>query len=55
MTASNVDFDANLLLKDNLAPYKGRGGGDKAIAQGGCAAENVDELFTHTKEMVRNS
>ena len=53
--ADDIELDANVLLQDHLAPINGRGGGDKSIAQGGGTANNVDELFKHTAEMVRNS
>lgn len=53
--ANDVELNANELLQDHLAPFGGRGGGDKSIAQGGGAAEDVSDLFRHTKEMVRNS
>ncbi len=53
--AEDTELDAGELLRDHLAPFGGRGGGDKFIAQGGGTAENVDDLFKHSKEMVRNS
>ena len=53
--ADDTDLNASELLRDHLAPFGGRGGGDLTIAQGGGSAENVDELFKHTREMVRNS
>ena len=53
--ADDADLNASELLRDHLAPFGGRGGGDVTIAQGGGPAEDVDELFKHTKEMVRNS
>ncbi len=53
--ADDVELNASELLKDHLAPFGGRGGGDKSIAQGGGATESVDGLFQHTKEIVRNS
>ena len=53
--AEDADLSARELLQDHLAPFGGRGGGDKAIAQGGCAADDISLLFNHTKEMVRNS
>ena len=53
--AEDTDLNANALLQDHLAPFNGRGGGDKSIAQGGGTANNVDEIFKHTIEMVRNS
>ena len=53
--ADDTELSANELLQDHLAPFNGRGGGDKSIAQGGGAATNVDDIFKHTKEMVRNS
>ena len=53
--ADDTDLNASELLRDHLAPFGGRGGGDLTIAQGGGPAEDVDELFKHTREMVRNS
>lgn len=53
--AEDTALDASQLLQDHLAPFNGRGGGDQSIAQGGCAAEEISELFLYTKEMVRNS
>ena len=53
--ADDTELSANELLQDHLAPFGGRGGGDKSIAQGGGTADNVDELFKYSKEMVRNS
>jgi len=51
--ADDVDNNANDLLQKHLTPFKGRGGGDKSIAQGGGATQKIDDLFKHTKEMVR--
>ena len=53
--ADDIELNANELLQDHLIPFGGRGGGDATIAQGGCAAEDISELFLHTKEIVRNS
>ncbi|MCP4140265.1 MAG: hypothetical protein GY755_08250 [Chloroflexi bacterium] len=53
--ADDTNVNANDLLQKHLAPFEGRGGGDSSIAQGGGTAKNVDELFQHTKEMVRSS
>ncbi len=53
--AENTELNASELLKDHLAPYGGRGGGDASVAQGGCTTDDIEALFQHTKEMVRNS
>ena len=53
--ADNVELSANELLQDHLKPFNGRGGGDRSVAQGGCVADDISELFKHTVEMVRNS
>ncbi len=53
--ADDTELSANELLQDHLAPFNGRGGGDKSIAQGGGTAKNMDDLFKHTKEMIQNS
>ena len=53
--ADDAELNANELLQAHLVPFGGRGGGDQSIAQGGGAAENINDLFKHTKEMVRNS
>jgi alanyl-tRNA synthetase len=53
--ADGTDLNASELLRDHLAPFGGRGGGDRSIAQGGCAVDDISALFKHSKEMVRNS
>ena len=53
--ANDTELNASELLQDHLKPFNGRGGGDQSIAQGGGAADDISDLFRHTKEMVRNS
>jgi alanyl-tRNA synthetase len=49
--AMDTGLDARELLKAHLAPFKGRGGGDPSLAQGGCAMEESElgTLFADTK------
>jgi alanyl-tRNA synthetase len=49
--ARDSGVDARELLKQHLAPFNGRGGGDPSLAQGGGAVDEADlnELFENTK------
>jgi len=53
--AADTGLNANELLQKHLAPYQGRGGGDSTIAQGGGVAENIEAIFNHTVEIIRNA
>jgi alanyl-tRNA synthetase len=50
--AEKTGVNASDLLKKHLAPFNARGGGDQSIAQGGGTAEDVDNLFNHSKEFI---
>ena len=52
--ADDTDINANNLLQRHLAPFEGRGGGDKSIAQGGGVAdeESLKELFNKSKSYL---
>ena len=52
--APDTGLSANDLLQKHLAPYQGRGGGDSTIAQGGGVAKNIDGIFNHSIEIIRN-
>jgi alanyl-tRNA synthetase len=49
--AQDSGIDARDLLKQHLAPFNGRGGGDPSLAQGGGVAEetSLEKLFANTK------
>ena len=49
--AMDSGIDARELLKEHLAPFNGRGGGDSSLAQGGGPAEEagLENLFANTK------
>ncbi|HIE24874.1 MAG TPA: hypothetical protein EYP74_02615 [Anaerolineales bacterium] len=53
--AEGVKISANDLLRKHLAPFDGRGGGDKFIAQGGGTIDKTGEIFENTVEMMRRS
>ncbi len=50
--ADETGVNASDLLKKHLAPFNAHGGGDSFIAQGGGVAEDVDNLFNHSKEFL---
>ncbi len=52
--AEGITVSANDLLQKHLAPFNGRGGGDKSVAQGGGTANDVGELFKNTTTMIQN-
>lgn len=52
--AQDSGVDARELLKQHLAPFNGRGGGDASLAQGGCALDEtaLEDLFKNTKSFL---
>lgn len=52
--AADTGLSANDLLQKHLTPFKGRGGGDKSIAQGGGEVdkEKLKTIFTKTKSYL---
>ncbi len=52
--AEDTGLSASDLLKKHLAPFNGRGGGDKSVAQGGGAADedSMENLFSQTKSYL---
>lgn len=53
--AKDSGVDARELLKQHLAPFNGRGGGDPSLAQGGGNVDEsvLDNLFNNTKSFLR--
>ena len=49
--AKDSNVNASELLKEHLAPFNGRGGGDRSLAQGGCAMNEAElqDLFKNTQ------
>jgi len=50
--ADGTGVSANDLLQKHLAPFEGRGGGDKSVAQGGGAADDIGDIFKNTAKMI---
>jgi alanyl-tRNA synthetase len=52
--AKDSGIDARELLKEHLAPFNGRGGGDSSLAQGGGAAaeSGLEVLFANTNDYL---
>jgi alanyl-tRNA synthetase len=52
--AKDSGLDARELLKQHLAPFNGRGGGDPSLAQGGCIVKEseLESLFLQTENYL---
>lgn len=52
--ARDSGVDARALIKQHLSPFKGRGGGDPSLAQGGCPVDEaaLEDLFRNTQNSL---
>ena len=51
-SASNLDINCGLVLKEALSAIGGSGGGKDSYAQGACQPDKLSTVLTNIKELI---